>query len=524
MPDFNVRHASRRWLMAAAALITSVGLTATLVSHRDATAQSSAAAAKTPTAAAAQAATSAPLVRGLPDFADLVEQVGPAVVNIRTSTKAVTAARGQDGAPDAEMQEFFRRFFGIPIPRQQDPRRGQPQPQPQQPDEGEGDSAPRGVGSGFIVAADGLVMTNAHVVDGADEVVVRLTDKREFKARVVGADKRTDVAVLKIEATGLPTVRFGDVGRLRVGEWVIAIGSPFDLDNTVTAGIVSAKARDTGDLVPFIQTDVAINPGNSGGPLINMRGEVVGINSQIYSRSGGYMGISFAIPIDEATRVADQLKNGGRVVRGRIGVQIGEVTKDVAESLGLPKAAGALVRSVEPGGPAEKAGLEAGDIVTRFDGKPVDKWSDLPRLVGNTKPGTKSTLQVLRRGATRDLAVTVAELEPEVRPVAQRGKADPKAPPASTQIASLGLTVVDLSADQRKELKLKGGVLISAVEGPAARAGVQEGDLILAVANSEVSEARQLEALVAKLDKTRPVNLLLRRGEWAQYVVIRPGR
>jgi serine protease Do len=512
MPDFNVRHASRRWLIAAAALITSVGLTATLVSHRDATAQSSSAA----------MATSAPLVRGLPDFADLVEQVGPAVVNIRTSAKVATATRSQEGAPDAEMQEFFRRFFGIPIPRQQDPRRGQPQ----QPDESEGggDSTPRGVGSGFIIAADGLVMTNAHVVEGADEVIVRLTDKREFKAKVVGADKRTDVAVLRIEATGLPTVRFGDVGKLRVGEWVIAIGSPFDLDNTVTAGIVSAKARDTGDLVPFIQTDVAINPGNSGGPLINMRGEVVGINSQIYSRSGGYMGISFAIPIDEATRVADQLKSGGRVVRGRIGVQIGEVTKEVAESLGLPKAAGALVRSVEPEGPAEKAGLEAGDIVTRFDGKVVDKWSDLPRLVGNTRPGTKSTLQVLRRGATRDLAVTVTELEPEVRPVAQRGKADPKTPPASTQIASLGLTLMDLTAEQRKELKLKGGVLITAAEGPAARAGVQEGDLVLAVANSEVSDARQLEALVSKLDKVRPVNLLLRRGEWAQYVVIRPGR
>jgi serine protease Do len=319
-------------------------------------------------------------------------------------------------------------------------------------------------------------------------------------------------------------VRFGDVGKLRVGEWVIAIGSPFDLDNTVTAGIVSAKARDTGDLLPFIQTDVAINPGNSGGPLINMRGEVVGINSQIYSRSGGYMGISFAIPIDEATRIAEQLKSGGRVVRGRIGVQIGEVTKDVAESLGLPKAAGALVRSVEPGGPAEKAGLEAGDIVARFDGKGVDKWSDLPRLVGNTKPGTKSTLQVLRRGATRDLVVTVGELEPEVRSVAQRGQSGPKAPPASTQIASLGLTVVDLTAEQRKELKLKGGILIAAAEGPAARAGVQEGDLVLAVANSEVSDARQFEALVGKLDKARPVNLLLRRGDAAQYVVIRPGR
>jgi len=434
MPEFNVRHTSRRWLVAGAAVLTSAGLVATLVNHHDATAQPSLAA----TTSAAQAATSVPLVRGLPDFADLVEQVGPAVVNIRTSTKVATSMaqgpQGGGGVPDAEMQEFFRRFFGVPIPRQQDPRRGQPQPQQPQPDDGEGDgsgSGPRGVGSGFIVGADGFVMTNAHVVDGADEVIVRLTDKREFKAKIVGTDKRTDVAMLKIEATGLPTVRFGDVGKLRVGEWVIAIGSPFDLDNTVTAGIVSAKARDTGDLLPFIQTDVAINPGNSGGPLINMRGEVVGINSQIYSRSGGYMGISFAIPIDEATRVAEQLKTGGRVVRGRIGVQIGEVTKEVAESLGLSKAAGALVRSVEPGGPAEKAGLEAGDIVTRFDGKPVDKWSDLPRLVGNTRPGTKSTLQVLRRGATRDIGVTVAELEPEARPLAQRGKGEPKArPPA----------------------------------------------------------------------------------------------
>ncbi|MBP8175323.1 MAG: trypsin-like peptidase domain-containing protein, partial [Sphaerotilus sp.] len=330
--------------MAGSALLGATALVAALTSSHDATAQG------TPTSVTATAAQSgsAALARGLPDFADLVEQVGPAVVNIRTTAKVATAARGQAG-PDEEMQEFFRRFFGVPMPR-----RGQPQPD----DEDSGGSTPRGVGSGFIVSADGLVMTNAHVIDGADEVIVRLTDKREFKARVVGADKRTDVAVLKIEASGLPTVRFGDVNRLRVGEWVIAIGSPFDLDNTVTAGIVSAKARDTGEMLPFIQTDVAINPGNSGGPLINLRGEVVGINSQIYSRSGGYMGISFAIPIDEANRVADQLKAGGRVVRGRIGVQIGEVTKDVAESLGLAKAAGALVRSVEPGSPAEKAGLE----------------------------------------------------------------------------------------------------------------------------------------------------------------------
>lgn len=511
--------ASRRWLMAGTALLVSSGLAFTLVSHHDATAQSTPATG-TAAAAAGQSAAAAPAVRGLPDFADLVEQVGPAVVNIRTSTKVASASRGAGpggGSPDEEMQEFFRRFFGVPIPRPQDPRRAPPQG-----GDDEGGGAPRGVGSGFIIAADGLVMTNAHVVEGADEVVVRLTDKREFKARVVGADKRTDVALLKIEASGLPTVRFGDVGRLRVGEWVIAIGSPFDLDNTVTAGIVSAKARDTGEMLPFIQTDVAINPGNSGGPLINLRGEVVGINSQIYSRSGGYMGISFAIPIDEAQRVAEQLKAGGRVVRGRIGVQIGEVTKDVAESLGLPKAAGALVRSVEPGGPAEKAGLEAGDIVTRFDGKPVDKWSDLPRLVGNTKPGTKSTLQVLRRGATRDLSVTVAELEPESRPQALRGKAEPKAPATGAATAVLGLTVSDLTPEQRREAKIKGGVLVDMVDGPAARAGLREGDLILAVANTEISDARQFEAVVAKLDRNRPVSVLLRRGEWAQYAVIRP--
>ncbi|MFM2053246.1 MAG: hypothetical protein RL456_1283 [Pseudomonadota bacterium] len=510
-----LRTSSRRWLLAGAAVLASAGVIGTLVSHHDATAQSTA-----PATAAAVAAQGGPAGlagnRGLPDFADLVEQVGPAVVNIRTLARTPTASRAP-GGPDEEMQEFFRRFFGVPIPR-----RGQPQP----PDGEDGDGSPRGVGSGFIVSADGLVMTNAHVVEGADEVVVRLTDKREFKARVVGADKRTDVAVLKIEAAGLPTVRFGDVGRLRVGEWVIAIGSPFDLDNTVTAGIVSAKARDTGEMLPFIQTDVAINPGNSGGPLINLRGEVVGINSQIYSRSGGYMGISFAIPIDEANRVADQLKSGGRVVRGRIGVQIGEVTKDVAESLGLPKAAGALVRSVEPGGPAEKAGLEAGDIVTRFDGKAVEKWNDLPRLVGNTKPGTKSTLQVWRRGSTRDLAVTVAELEPEAKSAMSRGtgKPEPKAPAGGSAAAVLGLGVADLNAEQRKEARVRGGVVVESVDGPAARAGLQPGDLILGLANAEVTDARQFESLVSKLDRSRAASLLVRRGDVAQYVVIRPNR
>ena len=306
---------------------------------------------------------------------------------------------------------------------------------------------------------------------------------------------------------------------------MLAIGAPFGFENTVTAGVVSAKGRSLPDdsYVPFIQTDAAVNPGNSGGPLFNARGEVVGINSQIYSRSGGYMGISFAIPIDEANRVADQLKAGGRVVRGRIGVQIGEVTKDVAESLGLAKAAGALVRSVEPGSPAEKAGLEAGDIVTRFDGKAVEKWNDLPRLVGNTKPGTKSTLQVWRRGTTRDLGVTVAELEPETKPAAARsGKAEPKAPAAGVAASVLGLTVSDLSAEQRREARVKAGVLVEAVDGPAARAGLREGDLILGLGQAEVTDARQFDALVARLDRSRPASLLVRRGSEAQFVLIRP--
>ncbi|MDP3605632.1 MAG: Do family serine endopeptidase, partial [Polaromonas sp.] len=317
-------------------------------------------------------------VRSLPDFTDLVETVGPSVVNIRTLEKVKAGAAGN---ADEQMLEFFRRF-GIPVPPNM-PRA--PRPDRSQPDEDQ----PRGVGSGFILTSDGLVMTNAHVVEGADEVLVTLTDKREFKARIIGSDKRTDVAVVKIEATGLPAVKIGDISRLKVGEWVMAIGSPFGLENTVTAGIVSAKQRDTGDYLPFIQTDVAINPGNSGGPLLNMRGEVVGINSQIYSRSGGFQGISFAIPIDEATRVADQLRSTGRVTRGKIGVQIDQVSKDVAESIGLGKPQGALVRGVEAGSPAEKGGVEAGDIITRFEGKTIDKATDLPRLVGNVKPGTK---------------------------------------------------------------------------------------------------------------------------------------
>ena len=301
---------------------------------------------------------------------------------------------------------------------------------------------------------------------------------------------------------------------------VIAIGSPFGLENTVTAGIVSAKARDTGDFLPFIQTDVAINPGNSGGPLINMRGEVVGINSQIYSRSGGFMGISFAIPIDEASRVSDQLRSSGRVIRGRIGVQIDQVTKEVAESIGLGKASGALVRSVESGGPADKAGVEAGDIITKFDGRAIDKAGDLPRIVGGAKPGAKSTLQVFRRGAFRELAVTVVEFEAE-RPRAAAERAAPKPTPI---VGLLGLAVADLSDAQKRELKVKGGVRVESADGAAARAGLREGDVILTIDNTEITGVKQFEAVVAKLDKSKAVNALVRRGEAATFVLIRPQR
>ncbi|MEP6964605.1 MAG: DegQ family serine endoprotease [Polaromonas sp.] len=449
--------------------------------------------------------------RTLPDFTDLVDQVGPSVVNIRTLEKVKASSAG---GVDEQMLEFFKRF-GIPVPPNM-PKA--PRPDRNQPDEDQ----PRGVGSGFILTADGFVMTNAHVVEGADEVLVTLTDKREFKAKIIGADKRSDVAVVKIEATGLPAVKIGDINRLRVGEWVMAIGSPFGLENTVTAGIVSAKQRDTGDYLPFIQTDVAINPGNSGGPLINMRGEVVGINSQIYSRSGGFQGISFAIPIDEASRVSDQLRSNGKVTRGRIGVQIDQVSKEIAESIGLGKAQGALVRGVESGAPAEKAGMEAGDIIIKFDGKPIEKASDLPRMVGNVKPGTRSVVTVFRRGAAKDLTVTIAEVEPE-KPARKAAGAE-STPPAAVQANALGLVVSELNEAQKKELKIKGGVKIDAVEGAAVKAGLRENDVIIQMGNTEVTNVKEFDAALAKAGKAKPVTLLVRRGELAQYVVVRPAR
>jgi serine protease Do len=461
------------------------------------------------------------MAKGLPDFTELVEQVGPSVVNIRTLEK-VRVPSQNGGGMDDETQDLLRRFFGIPVPNvpntpnapKQAPRQGRT-PVPEE-------SQPRGVGSGFVLTSDGFIMTNAHVVDGADEVLVTLTDKREFKAKLIGADKRTDVAVVKIQATGLPAVKVGDVSRLKVGEWVMAIGSPFGLDNSVTAGIVSAKQRDTGDYLPFIQTDVAINPGNSGGPLINMRGEVIGINSQIYSRSGGFMGISFAIPMDEAMRVSEQLRSNGRVTRGRIGVQIEPVTKELAESIGLGKAQGALINRIEPGAPADKAGLEAGDVILKIDGKQIEKSADLPRLVGNTKPGTKSTLTVFRRGAIKEMSIVIAELEPEK--TAKRSTEVEEKPKASASAQGLGLVVTELTDAQNTELKIRGGVRVESVQDQAAKAGLREGDVILAVGNYEVTQMKEFEAAVSKIDKNSAVSVLFRRGELTRFALIRPIR
>ena len=449
--------------------------------------------------------------RALPDFVELVDQVGPSVVNIRTLEKV--SNRSVQGLPgDEDMLDLMRRF-GFPVPNvpRQVPKRNRPQ--------GDEEEVPRGVGSGFVLTADGFILTNAHVVEGADEVLVTLTDKREFKAKIIGADKRSDVAVVKIEATGLPAVKVGDVNKVKVGEWVLAIGSPFGLENTVTAGIVSARQRDTGESVPYIQTDVAINPGNSGGPLINMRGEVIGINSQIYSRSGGYMGISFSIPMDEAIRVSEQLRTTGKVSRGRIGVSIGPVSKEVAESIGLGKSAGALVSAVEPGSPAEKAGIEAGDIITRFDGKTIEKSGDLPRIVGVIKPGSKSTVTVFRRGSSKDLTIVVAEMEAD-KPVVKAAGRDEK-PRTSSAGQNFGLSVSDLTEAQSKELKVKSGVRVDAATDAAARAGLREGDIIQTLANVEIATVKDFEAVLAKFDKTKPLSVMIRRGDWAQFVVIR---
>jgi serine protease Do len=445
--------------------------------------------------------------RGLPDFTELAEKQGPAVVNIST-TQVIRGQAQVMPFPFDENDpafEFFKRF----IPR--NPGGGMPR-----------DFENKSLGSGFIISGDGYILTNAHVVDGADEVTVRLTDKREFKAKTIGADKRTDVALIKIEASGLPTVKLGDPGQLKVGEWVVAIGSPFGFDNSVTAGIVSAKGRalPQENYVPFLQTDVAINPGNSGGPLFNMRGEVVGVNSQIYSRSGGYMGVSFAIPIDVAMDIQSQLRASGKVSRGRLGVVIQEVSKELADSLGLPKPVGAVVNSVEKGGPADKAGLEAGDVILKFDGKVIANSADLPRMVGATRPGSRSVAQVWRKGSTRDITVTVGEMldEKQASNKPLRGSK-----PAEQTANRLGLVVSELTADQKRELKMNSGLLIEEVRG--SRSELRPGDIIIAMiskgATTEIKTAEQFNKLLAQFEKGSNVTLLVRRGEMQTFVTIK---
>ncbi|MBD8542074.1 DegQ family serine endoprotease [Oxalobacteraceae sp. CFBP 8761] len=461
-----------------------------------------------PAYAAGAAPVSAPTVTGLPDFTDVIDKVGPAVVNIRTTERVST--RG--GAPgEEEMQEFLRRFFGGQMP----PRGGRRGP-PQAEEERE---VQRGVGSGFIISGDGYVLTNAHVVEGADEVTVTLTDRREFKAKVLGADRRSDVALLKLTATNLPYLRTGDSSKIRVGEWVLAIGSPFGLENTVTAGIISAKSRDTGEYLPLIQSDVAVNPGNSGGPLINMRGEVIGINSQIATLSGAYNGISFAVPIDEVTRVSEQLKATGKVTRGRIGVQISEVTRDVAESLGLGKARGAEVSMVEAGGPAEKGGIKVGDIILAFNKQPVETTRDLPRLVGAAKVGSRASVTVWRRGAQVEVPVTIVELQDEKSTL---GKPAAKKPAQGATANAFGLTLSAIPQADRRQLGVEGGVLVENATGAAASAGIEPGDVLLQWNNTPLTSVEQFAGLLAKHDKAKPVALLVQRDGATQYLTIKP--
>ena len=444
-------------------------------------------------------ALSAPaLAKDVVDVADLVEKQGPAVVNISTTKLVKRQAEGFPFViPDEEdMQEFFRRFFppgGHGGPMQEIPARGS--------------------GSGFIVSNDGYILTNAHVVKGADEVVVKLIDKRNFTAKVVGTDTRTDVAVIKITANNLPTVKLGDPTRLRVGEAVAAIGSPFGFENSVTAGIVSAKGRSlpAENYVPYIQTDVPINPGNSGGPLFNMKGEVVGINSQIYSRSGGYQGVSFAIPIDVAMEVVDQLKSGGKVSRGWLGVVIQEVTADLAESFGLDQPRGALVSQVQEDSPAQKAGLQASDVILAFNGKTVESSSDLPRMVGLAKPGTSVPLQVWRKGKTQQLSVVLGELPAE----------DKLAGKSSKAFSRGGLALTELSAEQRSALELDHGLLVEDSTGDAARAGIRVGDIILAVNNSKVATVEAFRKAIAAVPAGKSAAILVRRGDGSLYIPLK---
>lgn len=446
----------------------------------------------TPTAAVAAPATAVP--RGLPGFADLVAQHGKAVVRVSAMKDATpNSGPGIQGIDPDLLPPFFR---GMPMP-------GMPDRRPQ-----------RGQGSGFIVASDGVVLTNAHVVDGADEVTVTLTDQREFRAKVLGSDATTDVAVLKIDAKDLPTVRLGDPAKLRVGDWVVAIGTPYGLENTVTSGIVSAKSRTLpGDaVVPFIQTDAAVNPGNSGGPLFNLDGEVVGINSQIFSRSGGFQGLAFAIPIDVAMRVKEEIQQHGYVAHGRLGVTVQPVDQAIADSFGLEGPRGALVGSVQKDSPAARAGLEPGDVILSYEGKAVDRSAELPAMVASTRPGSVAALEVWRNGKVEKLKVEVGERDAPKRLADARG--------AASQ-GKLGVSVRPLTPEERREAKLEGGVVVESVAGPAAKAGVRPGDVIVAVNRTPVTSVGALRELVRKSDGS--VALLIQREDARVFVPVRIG-
>ena len=452
-------------------------------------------AAVTPMAATAAATTGAPLV-ALPDFSALVDQYGPAVVNISVMADGTKAAAQQHpGMPD--MDELAPFFHGMPMPRFQAP------------------GPMRGQGSGFIIDPDGIIMTNAHVVDGADEVTVKLVDKREFTAKVLGSDKTTDVAVLKIDAKNLPTVKIGNPETTRVGEWVVAIGTPFGLENTVTSGIVSAKSRSLPDdsYVPFIQTDAAINPGNSGGPLFNLRGEVIGINSQIFSRSGGSQGLGFAVPIDIAMQVGDQIQHTGKVSHGRLGVTIQDVNQALAQNFGLKSPTGALVGSVQKNGPGAKIGIEPGDVILKFNGKTVSRSGELPPLVASLKPGAAVTLDVWRNGAEKQLSGTVGTLEDRAE-VASTDKTD-------LGKARLGVVVRPLTPEEKRSGELASGVVVEDVAGAAAKAGVRSGDVIVSVNNTPVKSVEQLKELVAKSGKT--VALLVQRDDARIFIPVTLG-
>ena len=451
------------------------------------------------------------IAKDLPDFTELAEKHGAEVVNISVTQVAQGGGNGAmpfPGMPDDEnLQEFFKRF-GIPgMP-------GLPGGQGQGGQEFKSSS----LGSGFIISSDGYILTNAHVVSEADEVLVKLSDKREFKAKTIGFDKRTDVALIKIEATNLPKVTIGDPNALKVGQWVAAIGSPFGLENTMTAGIVSAKGRalPQENFVPFIQTDVAINPGNSGGPLFNLAGEVVGINSQIYSRSGGSVGLSFSIPIDVAIDISNQLKASGKITRGWLGVAIQELTKELADSFGMKNTNGALIAGVEKNGPADKGGLEAGDVITKFDNKPIISSSDLPRVVGASKPGKMAAVEILRKGAVKNLSVGIGEM-----PTDPGEAAAPSKSPTKAEANKVGLTLKELTPQQKKKLNGKNGLLVVDSIGAAAQAGIRRGDVILGLNNSESQSVEQFNKQINVVAAGKTVAVLVLRGENTLYVPIK---